>query len=87
MNATTMVHAPNDRQAHDGEQIEVKARAILAADAHLHTSQLVCSFREGTLILRGRVRCYYHKQIAQTIVTDIDGVQRIENLIEVNDRA
>ncbi len=38
---------------------------------------------EGAVRLHGRVESYFEKQMAQEIVRRLDGVQRIENLIEV----
>jgi hypothetical protein len=40
-----------------------------------------CVFQEGTLILRGSLPTYYLKQLAQTAVTQIDGVNCIRNEI------
>jgi osmotically-inducible protein OsmY len=42
-----------------------------------------CDYHEGVLILRGRVSAYYLKQVAQTVVREMDGVQEINNFIEV----
>jgi osmotically-inducible protein OsmY len=35
------------------------------------------------VLLRGRVRTFYQKQIAQTVVAGVDGVEQIDNEIEV----
>jgi osmotically-inducible protein OsmY len=40
--------------------------------------------QEGEVVLRGTVRSYYHKQMAQEILRRVDGVQRIENQLEVD---
>jgi osmotically-inducible protein OsmY len=40
--------------------------------------------QEGQVVLRGTVRSYYHKQMAQEILRRVDGVQRIENQLEVD---
>jgi osmotically-inducible protein OsmY len=39
---------------------------------------------EGEVVLRGTVRSYYHKQMAQEILRRVDGVRRIENRLEVD---
>ena len=39
--------------------------------------------QEGEVVLRGTVRSYYHKQMAQGFAR-IDGVRRIENQLEVD---
>jgi osmotically-inducible protein OsmY len=42
-----------------------------------------CDFHEGVLTLRGRVPSYYLKQVAQSLVFDLDGVQELSNRLEV----
>ncbi|TWT89648.1 BON domain protein [Pseudobythopirellula maris] len=39
---------------------------------------------EGRVRLHGAVRSYFEKQMAQEIVVRLDGVERVENLIQVN---
>jgi osmotically-inducible protein OsmY len=39
---------------------------------------------EGRVVLKGTVRSYYHKQMAQEMLRRIDGVQAIENHLEVS---
>lgn len=41
-------------------------------------------YRDGdALVLRGRVRSFYQKQVAQTVVLHLDGFERIINELEV----
>jgi hypothetical protein len=42
-----------------------------------------CEYDSGTIILRGRLSSFYHKQIAQETVRGIDGVNQVVNKIEV----
>jgi hypothetical protein len=42
-----------------------------------------CDFHHGVLILRGCLPTYYLKQLAQEAVAHLNGVDRIENLIQV----
>jgi osmotically-inducible protein OsmY len=42
-----------------------------------------CEYDEGILVLRGRSRSYYEKQVAQETVKRIDGVSQVVNEIEV----
>lgn len=39
---------------------------------------------EGAVRLHGRVTTFFEKQMAQEIVLRLDGVQRVENLVEVS---
>ena len=45
--------------------------------------ELHCRFSDGVLIIAGNVPSYYLKQLAQTAVQNIQGVDRVENLVEV----
>jgi hypothetical protein len=42
-----------------------------------------CTFESGVLHLRGCVPTYYLKQVAQSLVVDLDGVLRVNNQLEV----
>ncbi len=39
---------------------------------------------EGRVTLRGKVGSYFQKQMAQEAIRRIDGVQRVDNHLEVN---
>jgi osmotically-inducible protein OsmY len=43
-----------------------------------------CEFNEGVLILRGDVRSFFHKQVAQQSVAGMPGVVRVDNQIHVS---
>jgi osmotically-inducible protein OsmY len=38
---------------------------------------------QGVVLLQGEVQSYYEKQLAQEVVRRLDGVERVENEIEV----
>ena len=44
-----------------------------------------CECEQGAVLLRGRVHCYYHKQLAQEAVRGLEGVAQVVNEIEVVD--
>jgi hypothetical protein len=44
---------------------------------------VACDYRDGVLVLRGRVPSYYLKQMAQAVVGRAGAVERVVNLIEV----
>ena len=46
-----------------------------------HTLQI--EMRPGRIVLRGAVRTYYQKQVAQEVVRGVHGVGRIENQLQV----
>ena len=70
-----------------------REEAILhAAESRLKNSQYAalkhvwCEFHDGVLILRGRLCSHYLKQIAQSLVQDLEGVEEVANYIEVEPR-
>ena len=42
-----------------------------------------CDCRGGVLVLRGCLPTYYLKQVAQEVIAQVEGVQRIDNQIQV----
>jgi osmotically-inducible protein OsmY len=66
----------------DGSVAE-KAENRLRANAYLALKNISCEFREGVLTLRGCLPSYYLKQVAQEAVVATEGVERVENYIEV----
>ena len=63
--------------------VELRAATRLQRSPYSDVRLVVCEFHEGMLCLRGRVRSYYLKQIAQTLVMELDGVDEIHNQLEV----
>jgi osmotically-inducible protein OsmY len=68
--------------AHRPETGEL-AESRLRRSAYLALQQLSCEFRAGVLTLRGRLPSYYLKQVALAVVTPVEGVERIDDQIEV----
>lgn len=59
------------------------AETRLRCNSYLALKNVSCEFREGVLTLRGCLPSYYLKQMAQTAVARLDGVDRIVNEIMV----
>jgi BON domain-containing protein len=51
---------------------------------HLKQRKLRFEAQEGRVVLRGVVSSYYQKQMAQEALRRLEGVERIENHLEVN---
>lgn len=80
------LHFQRYRQIRDkSRHVCSRAESILRENAHLRNYAITCHFHEGTLVLHGCVPCYYFKQIAQTVVGEVDGVEHVVNQIKVND--
>ena len=45
--------------------------------------RLACEYHDGVLVLSGRVRSFYEKQLAQESVRSLVGVDQIVNDVEV----
>ncbi len=62
-------------------------RIALALKNSPHTSRQMLRIEpgveEGHIRLTGRVQTFFEKQMAQETVRTLDGVSRIENLVEV----
>jgi osmotically-inducible protein OsmY len=51
---------------------------------HLTGHSLRIEMRAGRVVLRGVVPSYYQKQVAQEVVRTVDGVERVDNQLEVD---
>lgn len=63
--------------------IETAAKARLEASPYPSIRQIVCQYDEGVLVLRGRLPSFFHKQLAQSAVAEVEGIKQIVNHIEV----
>jgi osmotically-inducible protein OsmY len=63
--------------------VEDRARKQLQGQPYRALKHVSCEYRDGALVLRGRLPSYFLKQMAQTAVARLPGVERIHNHIEV----
>lgn len=63
--------------------IEDEAMDRLSSSAYSSLRTLDCSYHAGTLTVSGRVGSYYCKQLAQVLLRDLPGVERVDNRIDV----
>ena len=66
-----------------GVGIGVEAEGRLRRSGYLALRDVSCCECAGVVQLRGRLHRYHLKQVAQEIVAEIEGVLRVDNLIEV----
>jgi len=59
------------------------AERSLHSNPYLALKNISCDYLDGVLFLHGCLPSYYLKQLAQEAVSDLAGVDRIENHIEV----
>ncbi len=56
----------------------------ITQNPHLVGRELKCDAESGTVVLHGTVKSYFQKQMAQEAVRHVDGVQWIDNQLEVH---
>jgi osmotically-inducible protein OsmY len=59
------------------------AESKLRRSGYLAMRHLSCAFRAGVLTLSGRLPSYYLKQVALAVVATVEGVERIDDQVEV----
>ena len=71
----------------DDRVIARSARELLEETLRETVRDLVCESHSGVLVLQGRTKSFYHKQLAQETVRTLAGVMRVINDIEVMRRS
>jgi hypothetical protein len=69
----------------DGSDVAKAAEARLRTSPYSALRNVECECDDGVLILRGPLGSYYHKQLAQEMVSGVVGVVQVVNEIEVVD--
>jgi osmotically-inducible protein OsmY len=59
------------------------AESKLRRSGFLAMQQLSCAFRAGVLTVRGHLPSYFLKQMALALVAEVEGVERIDDQVEV----
>lgn len=66
------------------DDVQARAQARLRACPYREVRKTTCLFHKGVLHLRGDVSSFYMKQIAQTVLMNVEGVKHIVNTIHVH---
>lgn len=61
-----------------------QVRGVLTSSPYLSAKQFRIEADGGTVRLEGTVGSFYQKQMAQELLRRVDGVERIENQLQVN---
>jgi osmotically-inducible protein OsmY len=64
--------------------LETLIRSAIAEHPHLKRRKLRFEAQQGKVVLRGVVNSYYQKQLAQEAVRRLEGVDAVENQLEVD---
>ena len=60
-----------------------QVQGALSRSPYISARDLHIEAREGVVRLEGAVRSFFHKQMAQETIRRLDGVERIENCLQV----
>jgi osmotically-inducible protein OsmY len=60
-----------------------QVQGALSRSPYISARDLRVEAREGVIRLEGAVRSFFHKQMAQETIRRLDGVERIENCLQV----
>jgi osmotically-inducible protein OsmY len=74
---------PQHRHLEPSHDLRELVYSVLARNPHLIGDRLRVEFERGSITLRGAVRSWYHKQVAQESIRRIEGVDAIRNELEV----
>ncbi|MEX0614175.1 MAG: BON domain-containing protein [Pirellulales bacterium] len=61
-----------------------RIQEALTINPYVPSRQVRVEATDGRVVLTGNVRSFFQKQMAQEAIRRIDGVERIDNLLEVN---
>jgi osmotically-inducible protein OsmY len=79
----TPIHAAAEEAARVDAQLTDRAMSALINNPHLSRRQLRLEARQGRVTVRGIVRSFFQKQMAQESLRRVEGVCHIENQLEV----
>lgn len=65
------------------DSLATRISSALEHHPHLKHRNIRIETSEGRVVLRGTVKTYYHKQMAQEALRRMEGVDQIENQVEV----
>lgn len=81
MNEPHQPHA--ERSAPSAETPAEAAERLLGRSPYLPLRRLQCQFAGGVLAITGRLPSFYLKQVAHAVVARLDGVERVDDRIEI----
>ena len=56
----------------------------LTTNPHVPIQLVRVETEDGRVVLKGKVNSFFQKQMAQEAIRRVDGVQQIENMLQVN---
>ena len=74
---------PNTPSPDPQASLQAVAERALHSGPYPALKKLSCDYRGGVLVLRGCLPSYYLKQLAQEVVAHLEGVEGVDNQIQV----
>lgn len=65
-------------------QLANLASEVIVRHPHLHQRQVFLRADQGHVVLQGRVKSFFEKQMAQEVLRTIDGIRTIDNQLVVS---
>jgi osmotically-inducible protein OsmY len=69
--------------SHTASPLFDRIHSALSTNPHVPSRQVRFETADGRVVLKGSVRSFFQKQMAQEAIRRIDGVQMIDNMLEV----
>jgi osmotically-inducible protein OsmY len=66
-----------------GLELLHRVDSAIKGNPHLNGHQVFCQEESGIVVLHGRVKSFFQKQMAQEALKRLDGVERVINELEV----
>ncbi|MEM7479153.1 MAG: BON domain-containing protein [Planctomycetota bacterium] len=66
----------------NGELLQ-RVDTAIKSSPHLSSHQVFCQEESGVIVLHGRVKSFFEKQMAQETLKRVDGVEKVINELEV----
>lgn len=66
-----------------GELLQ-RVDSAIKCSPHLAGHQVFCQEESGVVVLHGKVRSFFQKQMAQETLRHVDGVEKVINELEVD---
>ena len=66
------------------EKLKDRVETILSTNPYLAQQKLQLETQRGRVVLRGVVNSFFQKQMAQEAVRHVEGVEEVENNLEVD---
>ena len=64
--------------------LEQQLSAVIVRHPHLYQRKVFFRSDQGHVVLQGRVKSFFEKQMAQEALRSIQGINSIDNQLEVN---